>query len=81
MKEAQVLDEDSGIRLAGTLGGKRCLIFVTRFGPRYTVMAYSVKEGTGTPDRRLETVELDTIAALASALRRVVGPRVRAYVY
>ena len=81
MNEARVLDEDSGIRLSGTLGGQRCLVFVTRFGPRYTMMAYSVKERSGTPDRRLKTIELDTPAALAAALRRVVGRRVRAFIY
>jgi hypothetical protein len=81
MNEARVLDEDSGIRLSGSLGGQRCLVFVTRFGSRYTMMAYSVKEGSGTPDRRLETTELDTPAALAAALRRIVGRRVQAYIY
>jgi hypothetical protein len=81
MNEARVLDEDSGIRLSGTLRGQRCLVFVTRFGPRYTMMAYSVKKGSGTPDRRLETTELNSPAALAAALRKVVGRRVRAYIY
>jgi hypothetical protein len=81
MKEARVLDEDSGIRLSGTLRGQRCLVFVTRFGPRYTMMVYSLKAGTGTPDKRLETIGIDTPAALAKALRPVVGARVRAYIY
>ena len=81
MKEARVLDEDSGIRLTGILGGQKCLVFVTRFGHRYTMMTYSVKAGTGTPDRRLETIELDGPGALARALRTVVGARVRAYIY
>ena len=81
MKEARVLDEDSGIRLAGTLGGQKCLVFVTRFGLRYTMMVYSVKRTTGTPDRRLETIELDTPVALAAALRRVAGAHARGYIY
>lgn len=81
VKEAGVLDEDSGIRLSGTLRGQRCLLFITRFGSRYTMMAYSVKKGSGMPDRRLETREFDTPAALASALRGVVGARIRAYIY
>jgi len=81
MKEAAVLDEDSGIRLPGTRGGQKCLVFVTRFGPRYTLMVYSVKKGTGTPDKRLETAELDDPKALARALRTVAGRQVRAYIY
>ena len=81
MKETRVLDEDSGIRLVGTFGGAKCLVFVTRFGPRYTMMVYSVKRTDGTPEKRLETIELDTPEALAAALRRVAGARIRAYIY
>ena len=81
MREARVLDEDAGIRFAGDLRGEKCMVFVTRFGPRYTIMAYSTKGRTGIPDRRLETTEVETPAALSTALRKLVGSSVRAYVY
>jgi hypothetical protein len=81
MREARVLDEDSGIRIEGNLGGQRCLAFVTRFGRRYTIMTYTVEDGTGTPGRRLKTTEVETPAALSTELRKVVGARVRAYIY
>jgi hypothetical protein len=81
MDEARVLDEDSGIRLDGFLDGQKCLVFVTRFGPTYTLMAYNVDGHTGTPRRRLKTVEVNTTLALASVLRSLVGRSVRAHIY
>jgi hypothetical protein len=81
MREVHALDEDSGIRLAGIRGGRECLVFVTRFGSKYTIMAYSMKKGSGEPDKRLETVEVGSPAALGKVIRGVVGKRVRAYVY
>lgn len=81
VREARVLDEDSGIRLIGALGGRKCIVFVTRFGSKYTVMTYSTKGTKGTPGKRLETVEVDTVEALAEALGKVMPHHVQAWVY
>jgi len=81
LKAAKVLDEDSGIRLIGERNGRRCLVFVTRFGGRFTMMTYSMVRKTGAPGRRLDAVEFDDVDAFADALRRVAPSRIRAYVY
>jgi hypothetical protein len=81
MKAARVLDEDSGIRLAGKHAGRKCLVFVTRFGRRFTMMTYAMKGRTGTPGGRLGAVEFDSVEGLAEALRKVSPGRVRAFVY
>ena len=81
VKAVKVLDEDSGIRLIGERNGRRCLVFVTRFGERFTMMTYSMVRKTGAPGRRLDVVEFDGGEAVAAALRRVAPGRIRAYVY
>ena len=81
MKAAKVLDEDSGIRLVGERNGKKCLVFITRFGGSFAMMTYSMVRKTGAPGRRLEAVEFDGVDEFADALRRVAPSRIRAYVY
>lgn len=81
VKAVRVLDEDSGIRLIGEEGRRRRLVFVTRFGDRYTMMTYAVVGKTGTPGRRLAVEEFDSVDAVTGALRRAAPGRVRAYVY
>ena len=81
VKVIKVLDEDSGIRLIGGVSGRKCLLFVTRFGDRYTVMTYAMKSETGAPGKRLGVVEFDGVDAVAEALRRAAQGRIRAYVY
>ena len=81
VKAAAVLDEDSGIRLVGEKNGRKCLVFVTRFGGRFTMMTYSMVRKTGAPGRRLGVAEFDGVEAVAVALRRAAPGRVRAYVY
>ena len=81
MKVIKVLDEDSGVRLIGVRSGRKCLVFVTRFGETYTVMTYAMKRETGAPGRRLGVVEFDGVDAVAEALRRAAPGRIRAYVY
>ena len=81
MKAVRVLDEDSGIRLVGALGRRKCLVFVTRFGQRFTMMTYGMRARTGAPGSRLGAREFDDVEALVEALRRVVPRRIRAYVY
>jgi hypothetical protein len=39
-RELESLDPDAGVRVLGTIGGKKCYVFVTRFGSEYTAMAY-----------------------------------------
>jgi hypothetical protein len=77
----RILDEDSGIRVIGVRGGNMCMVFITRFGPKYTMMTYSMKRGAEVPARRLETLETDSIEALETALKRITAGGVRAYVY
>jgi len=81
VKAVRVLDEDSGVRLIGERGGRKCLVFVTRFGERYTMMTYTVAGKTGAPGRRLGVEEFDGVHAVADALRAVTPGRLRAYVY
>ena len=81
VKAIRVLDEDSGVRLIGERDGKKCLVFVTRFGEGFTMMTYSVVKKTGAPGRRLSVVEFDGVDAVAAALRTAAPGRIRAYVY
>ena len=81
VKAIRVLDEDSGIRLIGERNGRRCLVFVTRFGESFTMMTYSVARKTGAPGRRLGVLEFDGVDAVAAALRITAPGRIRAYVY
>jgi hypothetical protein len=81
IRAVKVLDEDSGIRLIGKYGGRECLVFVTRFGQRFTIMTYTMDAKTGMPGRRLEAMEVDSVEALAKTLRKFAQRRVRAYVY
>ena len=81
VKAVKVLDEDSGVRLIGDSGGRKRLVFVTRFGKRYTMMTYAVVERTGAPGRRLDVAEFDDADAAAKALRRAAPGQIRAYVY
>ena len=75
------LDQDAGVRLVGRSGGREVLVFVTRFGSKYTMMTYSTKPGEGTPARRLGTREFDSPEGVGGALRKLVPGRVRAWLY
>ena len=81
VKAVKVLDEDSGVILIGDRGGRKRLVFVTRFGKRYTMMTYYVVWKTGAPGKRLVVAEFDDADAVAKALRRAARGRIRAYVY
>ena len=81
VKAVRVLDEDSGIRLVGERNGRKCLVFITRFGESFTMMTYSVVRKTGAPGRRLGVAEFEDVDALAEALRKAAPGRIRAYVY
>jgi len=81
VKAIRVLDEDSGVRLIGERNGKKCLVFVTRFGEGFTMMTYSVVKRTGAPGGRLGVVEFGGVDAVAAALRTAAPGRIRAYVY
>ena len=81
VKTIRVLDEDSGVRLIGERNGRDCLLFVTRFGERFTMMTYSMVKKTGAPGRRVGVAEFGGVDAVAAALRRVSPRRIRAYVY
>ena len=81
VKAIRVLDEDSGVRLIGERDGKKCLVFVTRFGEGFTMMTYSVVKKTGAPGERLGVVEFDGVDAVAAALQSASRGPVRAYVY
>ena len=80
VKAVKVLDEDSGVRLIGERNGRKCLVFVTRFGKSFTMMTYSMGK-TGGPGRRLGVVEFDGAEEVVAALRRAAPGRIRAYVY
>lgn len=75
------LDQDAGVRVVGKLGGKKVLVFVTRFGPKYTMMAYGVRPRTGSPGRRLATSEFDSADGVEAALMAMAPGRLRAWLY
>ena len=75
------LDQDAGIRLVGRSGGRKVLVFVTRFGPKYTMMSYTVRSGTEAPGRRLDTHEFDSPEGDEAALRTLVRGRLQAWLY
>lgn len=76
----RVLDQDAGVRLIGESGGKKVYVFVTRFGPKYTVMTYSFGKG-GAPGRRIRTQEFGSIGEVENALKAHVKGRLQAWVY
>ena len=80
-KAIKVLDEDSGIRLVGKKNGRKCLVFVTRFGESFTTMTYSMMRKTGAPGKRLDVDEFAGADEVATALRKAAPGRIRAYVY
>jgi hypothetical protein len=81
LKEAGVMDADSGIRVVGRYGKERCYCFVTRFGSVFTAMIYSKSPGGEAPARLLSSIELKDMQQLRKLLHEVTGPRVLAYVY
>jgi hypothetical protein len=82
VKEAETMDADAGIRMSGLYAGRRCYAFVSRFGPRYTVMVYEKRggrrDGLG---KRLESQELDGPEALMAFLRKIISGKVEAFAY
>jgi hypothetical protein len=81
VRRLKSLDQDAGIRLVGRRRGRKVLVFVTRFGPKYTVMTYSVNSGTGGPGRRLNTSEFDSPETAGVALRNLISGRLHAWLY
>ena len=82
VKEAETMDADAGIRMSGVYAGLRCYAFVSRFGPRYTVMVYEKKSGhQGGLGKMLASQELDGPEALKTFLRNVVSGKVEAFAY
>jgi len=81
MKRVRVLDQDAGVRLIGGSGSSRFLVFVTRFGPRYTVMSYSMRGRSGTPGKRLQALQVDGVGDLERLLKGYAAGRIRAWIY
>jgi hypothetical protein len=82
IKEAEIMDADSGIRVVGSYDGRPCYAFVTRFGKNYTLMVYGRQGGKGGRlGRRLAATELQGIDELTAALRKIVSARAEAYTY
>jgi hypothetical protein len=79
VKGLRALDQDAGVRVAGVLRDKKVLVFVTRFGPKYTLMAYAVRKGT--PGERVQTLEFEDFGGLEQALRGFVHGRLHAWIY
>lgn len=80
-RRLRALDQDSGVRVLGGAGRRRYFLFVTRFGSRYTLMTYSVKGRSGTPGKKLETLEFGSLQGLEGALKKRVRGRLRAWIY
>ena len=80
MTRLGVLDQDAGVRLIGESDGKKIYAFVTRFGSKYTMMTYSFGKG-GTPGRRIQTREFQTLGEVEGALKALVKGRLQAWIY
>ncbi|MDG7011658.1 MAG: hypothetical protein JRN17_01030 [Nitrososphaerota archaeon] len=80
MMRLGVLDQDAGVRLIGESDGKKVYAFVTRFGPKYTVMTYSFGK-RGAPGKRIRTQELGSLGEVETALKALVKGRLQAWVY
>lgn len=78
-KRVRALDQDAGVRLIVGSGSHRSLMFLTRFGRKYTVMTYSMGR-SGAPGKRLQTTEYDGLGAVESILGTLDKP-LRAWVY
>jgi len=83
MREAELLDLDSGIRSYVTHEGKRQFVFITRSARGYTLMVYwrRARGRTESPEGRLLVKEFKTTADLSSFLRGIIERPVRAFVY
>jgi hypothetical protein len=79
LKRLKALDQDAGVRVMGEVSGKKVFVFVTRFGPKFTMMSYAVRQGG--PGRRLQTLEFDSANAAVRALKELARGRLRAWVY
>ncbi len=80
VRRVKALDQDAGVRLIAGSGRKEFLAFVTRFGEKYTLMTYKMSR-TGTPGKRLQTLEFDGSEGLERTLRELVKGRLRAWIY
>ena len=82
VSEASSMDADAGIRVSGSYGGRKCYAFVTRFGPRYTLMIYERKsgklEGLG---RNLASEDIEGLPGLRAWLKKVATGRFEAFAY
>jgi hypothetical protein len=82
VKEAETMDADAGIRMSGRYAGRRCYAFVSKFGPRYTVMVYAKKGGSKDGlGRMLASEELEGTEGLKAFLRKIVSRKVEAFAY
>ncbi len=79
-RRLQSLDQDAGIRVIGRTGGKKVLVFVTRFGPKYTMMTYVMKS-TKKPGVRLASQEFGSPKEVGIALRKLASGRLQAWLY
>jgi hypothetical protein len=83
MREARLLDLDSGIRSYVTYDGRKCFAFITRSARGYTLMIYG-RRGRGSnesPERRLFVKEFPAESELRNFVGRIVERPVRAFVY
>ncbi|MDE1857749.1 MAG: hypothetical protein KGI26_01605 [Thaumarchaeota archaeon] len=78
-RRVRALDQDAGVRLIAGSGRHRYLMFVTRFGRKYTVMTYSMGR-SGAPGKRLQTTEYDDLGVVERILTALDRP-LRAWVY
>ena len=81
LEEAKTMDADAGIRILGKYRGRSCYAFVTRFGPRYTMVVYERIGRRGRMGRRIAAEEAEGIEALRPLLKGVAGARVVAFAY
>jgi hypothetical protein len=83
VREAELLDLDSGIRSYVTYNGRKSFVFITRSARGYTLMIYG-RKGRGpneSPEGRLFVKEFPTEKELMDFVEGIVERPIKAFVY
>jgi hypothetical protein len=82
MTEIKRLDSDAGVRLMGTLKGRRCFVFVTKSLGGYTAIVCAIRNAANPiPGERLLSKQFTRTKELEAFLLSLTGGHVQAYVY
>jgi hypothetical protein len=81
-KELKILDGDAGVRIECVSGGKRLMVFMTRFEDVYTVIVCEAGGKSGkVPGKQVESKEFENVEKSVRFINGLAGPNVTAYIY